>query len=115
MANTPTSKSSTMHSRVPKRTTKRYGSGASGGSSMPSVQLGLHGLGEVLSAIKNNGLQGKFVHEMGTDNLSVSVHSETAQKIANFMSTHFSDKHPMLVQLNRDNCDPATDPWCINI
>jgi hypothetical protein len=72
-------------------------------------------LGAVLRAINDHNLQARFENEMATNNLTVALDTETAGKISNFVMAHFPDEHPLLARLNRDNCDPATDPWCINI
>jgi hypothetical protein len=81
-----------------------------------SVTVGLHGLGEILRAIHSapQNLQQKFETHMGTDNLTVTLDKETAGKIKEFVTANFADEHPLFARLNRDNCDPATDPWCIN-
>ena len=107
---TSTSRTSSVRSRTAARTPKQTGSGA-----RKSVRLGLHGLGEVLRTIHAapNSLQEKFEQEMGTKNVTATVDTETAAKIRNFVMTHLPD-HPLVTRFNRDNCDPATDPWCIN-
>jgi hypothetical protein len=114
MAKTPTSKTTTGRSQTATRTPRRTGSGAVR-KSAGSVRLGLHGLGEVLRTIHAapNSLQEKFEQEMGTKNVTATVDTETAAKIKNFVMTHLPD-HPLVTRFNRDNCDPATDPWCIN-
>jgi hypothetical protein len=97
------------------KTHKRTGSRAAR-KPVASVSLGLHGLGEVLRAIHAapNSLQAEFEQEMGNKNVTVMVDAETAKKMKNFIVTHLPE-HPLVSRFNRDNCDPATDPWCINI
>jgi hypothetical protein len=51
---------------------------------------------------------------MGNKDLTVIVDAETAIKMKNFVMTHLPE-HPLASRFNRNNCDPATDPWCINI
>src|SRR5580693_1725692 len=115
MAKTPTSKTSSVPSPTATRAPKRTGSGAAR-ESVASVRLGLHGLGEVLRTIHAapNSLQDKFEPEMSNKNLTVMVDAETATILKNFVMTHLPE-HPLVARFNRDNCDPATDPWCINI
>ena len=86
------------------------------GASASTVRVGLHGLGAVLRAIHESpeDLQKKFESEMGSANLTVVLDSDVATKVKTFVENHLSD-HPVAMRLNRDNCDPATDPWCINL
>jgi len=111
MVKTSTSKKSSVRSQTATRTPKQTGSRAA----RNSVRLGLHGLGEVLRTIHAapDSLQDKFEQEMGNKNLTVMVDPETATKIKNFVTTHLPE-HPLVARFNNDNCDPATDPWCIN-
>jgi hypothetical protein len=51
---------------------------------------------------------------MGSANLTAVLDSGVATKVKKFVANHLSD-HPAAMRLNRDNCDPATDPWCINL
>lgn len=60
-----------------------------------------------------NSLQEKFEQEMGNKNLTVMIDAEIAKKIKDFFMIHLPE-HPLVAKFNRDNCDPATDPWCIN-
>jgi hypothetical protein len=115
MAKTPTAKTSSVRSPTATRTPKRTGSGVAR-KSVASVRLGLHGLGEILRIIHAapNSLQDKFEQEMGNKNLAVMVDAETATRMKIFVMTHLPE-HPLVARFNRDNCDPATDPWCINI
>lgn len=110
MAKTPTSRTSSVRSQTATRRPKQAGSGP-----RRSVRLGLHGLGEVLRTIhaSPNSLQEKFEQEMADNNLTVMIDAETATKLKNFVTTHLPE-HPLVDRFNRDNCDPATDPWCIN-
>ena len=107
---TSTSRTSSVRSRTAARTPKQTGSGA-----RKSVRLGLHGLGEVLRTIHAapSSLQEKFEQEMANKNLTVMIDAETATKIKDFVVENLPE-HPLVARFNRDNCDPATDPWCIN-
>jgi hypothetical protein len=116
MAKTPTSKTSSVGSQMATKTPKRKGSSGATRKSVASVSLGLHGFGEVLRTIHAapNSLQQKFEQEMSNTNLTVVVDAETAKKLKDFVIMHLPE-HPLVTRFNRDNCDPATDPWCINI
>jgi hypothetical protein len=80
-----------------------------------TVRVGLHGLGELLRVIHGSGadLQKDFEKKMASADLSVTMHAGTAKKIKAFAMENLAG-HPIVSRLNDDNCDPATDPWCIN-
>jgi len=80
------------------------------------VKVDLHGLAEILRTIhaSPNKLQEKFEQHMGEKDLRVILDSDTASKIRDFVIEHLPEDHPLMARFNRDNCDPATDPWCIN-
>jgi hypothetical protein len=79
-----------------------------------TVGIGLHGLGELLRHIRSDGLQRQFEGEMKTSDLVVHLNEDTAKKIKDFVQDNFDKNHPIMVKMNDDGCDPATDPWCIN-
>ena len=114
MAKIPTSNTNSVRDQTAIRTPKRTRSGAAL-DSVSSARLGLHGLGEILRTIHAapHSLQEKFEQEMGNQDLVVMVNAATATKIKNFVTTHLPE-HSLVARFNHDNCDPATDPWCIN-
>jgi hypothetical protein len=83
-------------------------------STPKTVYLGLYGLGNLLRTIAEVNLQQKFEEEMGTNNVTVIMDIELAQKIKNFVAAHSPNRRRAMLAHNRDNCDPATDPWCVN-
>lgn len=79
-----------------------------------AVTVGLHGLGEILMAVHSGapGLQSSFEKKLESANLSVTLDAATARMIEEFAMEKLSD-HPTMSKWNNNNCDPATDPWCI--
>jgi hypothetical protein len=97
-----------------KRAPAKKKSSAEGKARSPSVRVGLHGLGQILKEIHGAGgdLHERFEAHMGSSNLMVTLHPETVAKIRTFAEQNLADRS-FWRDRNNDNCDPATDPWCI--
>lgn len=86
------------------------------------VRVGLHGLGRLLKEIDARGedVQGRFHEMLGTQDVTVVLSPTLASKIKHFAQENGIASRRKVTSLkavkqNQDNCDPRTDPWCIDI
>ncbi|MBZ9801085.1 hypothetical protein [Mesorhizobium sp. ES1-6] len=106
-----------------KRQEEAEAGGTSGRSGRKApVRMGLHGLGRLLKEIDARGedVQGRFHDMLGTQDVTVVLSPTLAGKIKNFAQENGIAPRRKAVSLkvakkNQDNCDPRTDPWCIDI
>ncbi|MBY5456882.1 hypothetical protein HFO89_10975 [Rhizobium leguminosarum] len=85
-------------------------------SDMPTASqaiIGLHGLGRILEAVRRADLQEPFEETLKSADLLVHLDTRTAIRIQAFLSEKLGAGHDALSMRNNDNCDPRTDPWCI--
>ncbi|AJD43558.1 hypothetical protein IE4872_PC00017 (plasmid) [Rhizobium gallicum] len=94
----------------------RKGQTASAAVEAPGSQaiIGLHGLGRILEAVRRADRQKEFEEMLRPSDLLVHLDVQTARKIQAFVSEKVRAGDDVLPMSNNDNCDPRTDPWCIN-
>ena len=93
-----------------------------GGNRKARVRVGLHGLGRLLKEIDGRGenVQARFHEMLGNRDVTVVMSPTLAGKIKDFAKANGIQPRPgapgqTLAKRNNDNCDPRTDPWCIDI
>jgi len=99
---------------APKRGSQKGQVGSS--SDMPpgsQALIGLYGLGKILEAVRRADLQKQFEETLQSADLLVHLDAQTATSIQAFVSEKLGAGHDALSMSNNDNCDPRTDPWCI--
>ncbi|MCA0032652.1 MAG: hypothetical protein E5Y02_28570 [Mesorhizobium sp.] len=111
--------------KVPKSRRAAGGSAGDGkraGGRRGPVRVGLYGLGHLLKAIDAAGkdVQGQFQGALGNQDVTVTLSPTLAAKIKEFVTQNGIAAPPKTTGLkaaarNHDNCDPRTDPWCIDI
>ncbi|TPK85711.1 hypothetical protein FJ936_09235 [Mesorhizobium sp. B2-4-13] len=81
------------------------------------VRVGLHGLGRLLKDIDASapGAYADFVKSLGSKDLTVTLSQTTARKIRDFVASAMPVRATAARSSNNNNCDPRTDPWCIDI
>jgi hypothetical protein len=82
----------------------------------PSAQaiIGLHGLGKILEAVRRAAVQKEFEETLQSSDLLVHLDVQTARRIEAFLAAKVGGGQDVFSMSNNDNCDPRTDPWCIN-
>lgn len=81
------------------------------------IRVGLHGLGRLLKDISASapGAQADFVRSLGSKDVTVTLSHTTARKIRDFVASSMPLRATAARSNNNNNCDPRTDPWCIDI
>lgn len=76
--------------------------------------IGLYGLGKLLATVQQESLQKDFQEALRGADLLIELNAHTARAIEDFISKNVKGGPEILSVRNHDNCDPRTDPWCIN-
>ncbi len=104
-------KGRTGSATLKKTASKRRQSAAAREEPAHTVRVGLHGLGELFKEIHRGGHHENFMRHMDSDDLSVTLHPDTAARIRSFarenLPTHLTTR------IETCDCDPRTDPYCI--